>query len=225
MRDYQKINTLFKRDEKNVIIVDEYSLKEFEYLENNIWECTEKIDGANIHIDIDFVGKEIQSISFNGRTENAEIPEKLLEKLKKIIDKDKIARVFNDFQEDQEITVSLYGEGYGLKIQKGGNYIKDDVGFILFDIRVGHWWLSRQSCESIAGDLDLEIVPIIGYMNFHDAINLVNQGFKSTISQNKDYQAEGLVLKTPNGLLFRGGSRIITKLKTVDFVKLKNKQS
>lgn len=47
--DYQKINTLFLRDENNIIIPDRFTASEFTYLVNNLWECTEKIDGTNIH--------------------------------------------------------------------------------------------------------------------------------------------------------------------------------
>ena len=40
--DYQKINTLFLRDENNIIIPDRFTASEFTYLVNNLWECTEK---------------------------------------------------------------------------------------------------------------------------------------------------------------------------------------
>lgn len=53
--DYQKINTLFLRDENNIIIPDRFTASEFTYLVNNLWECTEKIDGTNIHFDVDFI--------------------------------------------------------------------------------------------------------------------------------------------------------------------------
>ena len=60
-------------------------------------------------------------------------------------------------------------------------------------------------------------------MTIPEAIDFVKKGFKSTIAENKDYDAEGLVLKTPDGLLLRNGERIITKLKTCDFQKYKAK--
>ena len=70
-----------------------------------------------------------------------------------------------------------------------------------------------------ATDLGLKIVPLIGMMTIQEAIDYVKQGFKSTIAENKDCDAEGLVLKTLNGLLRRNGERLITKIKTVDFRK------
>ena len=48
--EYQKINTLFKRDSNNVIMPDEWADPMFEYLANTKWEATEKVDGTNIRI-------------------------------------------------------------------------------------------------------------------------------------------------------------------------------
>lgn len=224
MNDYPKIQTLFKRDANSIIIPNQYTLDEFKYLENNTWECTEKIDGTNIHVDIipviDTDEDEVvdYKMNFCGRTERACIPSHLAVRLKTIFDKDTLVEYF--FKDKEPCPISIYGEGYGMKIQKGGgNYIKDDVDFILFDVKVGNWWLSRTSIEVIAKDLNLKIVPLIGYMTIPEAIEYVKKGFKSTIAENKDYDAEGLVLKTPNGLLLRSGERIITKIKTCDFRK------
>ena len=56
-------------------------------------------------------------------------------------------------------------------------------------------------------------------MTLTEAIEYVKAGFTSTISEDKTLAAEGLVLKTPIGLKNRKGDRIITKIKTCDFVK------
>ena len=218
MSEYQKINTLFMRDDKNIIIPHLFTLPEYEYLKNNIWECTEKIDGTNIRIEVD--GKNIE---FKGRTDKAKIPEELLEFLK---GKFTPNIVFPAFGYDPEVGlpenlhITIYGEGFGRRIQGcGGRYTRNGVSFILFDVKISFWWLKRNDLEDIAKKLNVEIVPIIGYFNIIDAINYVKTGFKSKISEDKDLDAEGLVLKTPNGLLFRNGERIITKIKTCDFRK------
>ena len=215
--EYAKIQTLFKRDEKNIIIPTMYTLPEIEYLQNNVFECTEKIDGTNIRIEVH--GKEIQ---FKGRTDKAVIPEHLLKYLQETFTPNK---VFEALKLDPEVGtndnswITIYGEGYGVKIQAGGNYIKDGVGFILFDVKVDKWWLKREDCEYIAEALEVPIVPVIGYMTMLEAIEYVKKGFKSTIAQNKDYDAEGLVLRTPCGLMNRKGERLIFKIKTCDFRK------
>lgn len=221
MAEYQKIQTLFKRDERNIIIPDQFTYPEFEVLKDLKWECTEKIDGTNIRIELESSGNPEDGIimSFKGRTDKAIIPEHLLTKLNWLFDRERLMEVLNITDETQDCNITLYGEGYGAKIQKGGNYISNDVDFILFDIKIGKWWLDRESIKDIANKLGINVVPLMGYMTIPEAIEYVKKGFKSTIAENKDYDAEGLVLKTPCGLLKRDGERLITKIKTVDFRK------
>jgi hypothetical protein len=218
MAEYQKIQTLFKRDEKNIIIPSMFTLPEFEYLKDCKWEATEKIDGTNMRVELGLDNNDYE-MHFKGRTDKAEIPKHLLEKMHNLFDEDKLIDYFYPEDKNEIPNITLYGEGYGMKIQKGGNYIKNDVDFILFDVRVGNWWLSREACEQIASDFNLKIVPIIGYMTLQEAIDFVKKGFESTIAENKDYDAEGLVLKTPYGLKLRNNERLITKIKTCDFQK------
>ena len=50
---YQKINTIFKRDENNIIMPDaEFAIPELEWLRNCKFDATEKIDGTNIRIEV-----------------------------------------------------------------------------------------------------------------------------------------------------------------------------
>ena len=221
MAEYQKIQTLFKRDERNIIIRDQFTYPEFEVLKDLKWECTEKIDGTNIRIEQASSGNHEDGIimSFKGRTDKAVIPEHLLTKLNWLFDREHLMEVLNITDETQDCNITLYGEGYGAKIQKGVNYISNDVNFILFDVKIGKWWLDRESIKDIANKLGISAVPLMGYMTIPEAIEYVKKGFKSTIAENKDYDAEGLVLKAPCGLLKRDGERLITKIKTVDFRK------
>lgn len=221
MAEYQKIQTLFKRDERNIIIPDQFTYPEFDVLKDLKWECTEKIDGTNIRIELSSSGNPEDGIimSFKGRTDKAVIPEHLLTKLNWLFDREHLMEVLNITDETQDCNITLYGEGYGAKIQKGVNYISNDVNFILFDVKIGKWWLDRESIKDIANKLGISAVPLMGYMTIPEAIEYVKKGFKSTIAENKDYDAEGLVLKAPCGLLKRDGERLITKIKTVDFRK------
>lgn len=222
---YSKIQTLFKRDDKNIIIPDQFTYPEFEYLKDNKWECTEKIDGTNIRIELDFNvhddGVREVNVNFKGRTDKATIPAHLYRRLEELFNNVNWLKIF-DITSTTSIT--LYGEGYGTKIQKGGNYISSGVDFILFDVKVDKWWLQRDAIEDIANKLNIKIVPLIGYMTIPEAVEYVKKGFISTIAENKNYDAEGLVLKTSIELLRRNGERLITKIKTIDFRKYRDSQ-
>ncbi len=206
MKEYCKIQTIFKRNPETkfkTLLENEFSIPEFEYLAKNEWTYTEKIDGTNIRIKLND-GK----ITFGGRTENSQIPAFLIQKLMELFPIEKMMKVF------PEGNVCLYGEGYGAKIQKGGNYIPDGCNFILFDVICGELWLSRENVNDIADQLDIAAVPIIGSGTLHDAVERARLGFKSTIG---NCIAEGIVMRPKTELLTRNGKRIIAKIKHRDF--------
>lgn len=192
-------------------MLGQYSTPELEQLKDVNWTFTEKIDGTNIRIMFDG-----NSIKFGGKTDNASIPVFLYDKLNEIF-KDKLDLFKEVFvnTSDNETEVCLYGEGFGAKIQKGGVYIKDDVDFILFDIKIGKLWLQREDIEIIAKTLNLKIVSIVGEGTLADGIELVTNDLKSIWG---DFIAEGIVARPVIELRDRRGYRIITKIKHKDFL-------
>lgn len=211
MEKYHKIQTVFKRDMSNKgrIIEGSYSLSEFEYLKNNRWVFTEKVDGTNIRID----WKRSEGRIFGGRTDNAQIPAFLIQRLEELFTTEKLDNAIKT--EDADF-LTLYGEGYGARIQKGGgNYKYDGVDFILFDILVGGWWLKREDVETVAESLGIKVVPIRGSGTLQTGIELVRNGMTSMWG---DFPAEGLVMKPEIELKTRAGNRIITKIKHKDFI-------
>jgi hypothetical protein len=251
---YQKINTIFMRDAKNVIMpYDPFTEPEFEYLRGLKWRGEEKIDGTNMRIEVtkerlyDASTGEDTGVRFNirfaGKTDNAQIPPNLLKHMKEKYTDEKI---YESLGLAHEIPVSewaehkwvdsecnplwdaipniytIYGEGYGMGIQKGGNYIKNGNEFIVFDVKVNDIYLLTEARDEIAKKLGAPIVPFIGYFTLDEAIDFVRKGFKSTIAENTEYMAEGLVLRTDLGLRNRMGKRLIVKVKYEDFVKYRN---
>lgn len=248
-RTYPHIDTCFKREMDktspyyNCIRPDEPLVDpvfEWARIANIKFECTEKIDGTNMSIYLipefhtvhpaDSFEQSYEEIcgynmEVHGKTEKARLNDKLLENIYRKWPIERLIEVFTRDGVMPRDTIILYGEGYGAGIQKGGNYIKNDVDFRLFDIQIGKFWLERESLEDIASKLSMDVVPVIGYMTIDEAIEYVKKGFKSTIAENKDYDAEGLVLKFPMGLLKRNGDRIMTKIKTCDFRALENAEA
>ena len=155
-----------------------------------------------------------KNVRFGGKTDNAQIPTILIGALQDTFTNEKMKQCFPDTD-----NVCLYGEGYGKKIQKGGNYLPDRADFILFDVKVGNWWLTREANEDIATKLDINVVPIIGIMKLEEAVEYVKKGYKSTIAENKEYMAEGLIMKPVTELSNRRGERIISKIKYKDFAR------
>lgn len=229
---YHKINTMFKRDMsgggQGKIIYDEWADPELEYLKNNQWEFTEKVDGTNIRVyymtDI-LIGADGQDITaapgkryveYGGRTDNAQIPVPLIKRLDELFRSEQgQARLAETFPVDNFIRdgIVLYGEGFGAKIQGGGKY-KDHADFVLFDVKVGDWWLQRDDVNDVAAKLGIESVPVMGQGTLYDAIDLVKNNFKSHWG---DFDAEGIVARPTVELFTRRGDRIIAKIKAKDF--------
>jgi hypothetical protein len=214
MKEYTKIQTLFKRDmaNKGKIIIGDWSLPEFDYLQNNEWIFTEKVDGTNIRAKAVFYQDGRKEIQFGGRTDAAQIPATLVSALQALLPFDKFAAAFEGHD---LVPIVLYGEGYGAKIQNGGNY-RSDQSFILFDVMVGDWWLQRETVEGIGSKLGIPVVPIIGRGTLHDAVKMTQGGLKSTWG---DFIAEGIVLRPAVELKTRKGDRLIGKIKHRDFVR------
>jgi ATP-dependent RNA circularization protein (DNA/RNA ligase family) len=213
MIPYPKIMTVFKRTDKGVIMPDQCSDPVFDYLWGNDWLATEKIDGTNVRVGY----TPSMGVQFGGRTDKAQMPVTLLNKLADLFPVEKFPDVFPDA--DNDIGVTLYGEGYGAGIQKGGWYIPNGVDFILFDVRVGRWWLKFDDVEDVAEKLGIKAVPKVGYFSLEAAVDYMAENvLYSRVAEAMDKPAEGIVLRPAvEDLQKRSGQRIIAKLKHVDF--------
>ncbi len=207
MKEYHKIQTVYKRNPETrfkTLLEGDYSLPEFAFLAKNEWVFTEKVDGTNIRVMFDG-----EQITFGGKTDNAQIPAFLVARLN-----ERFLPQLEAFKDIFGEAVCLYGEGYGAKIQKGGGNYRQDQDFVLFDVKVGKWWLQREDVEDIASKLSLDIVPIIGSGTLFDMVEQARHGFNSIWG---DFKAEGIVARPATELKSRNGKRIITKIKHRDF--------
>lgn len=209
MVEYNKIETLFEREMNGSkkLLEGQYRNDAVRYLANNCWEFTEKIDGTNIRVCWDG-----HNITFGGRTERAQIPTHLLNKLQEIFLTTEVEELFE--QKFGEHEVILFGEGYGAKIQKVGGLYRHDVGFILFDVMINGNYQPRGSVEDIAECFGLEIVPIVLVGTIRDAIDYVKAQPQSTIGTAP---MEGVVGRPLVEMQDRCGKRVIVKIKACDF--------
>lgn len=207
MQEYHKIDGLFERNtETKKLEEGKFRNPGIEYLKDNPWEFTEKVDGTNIRI-----GWDGHKVSFYGRTDKALIPAELTNRLIELFGGNENEELFE--QKFGEKEVILIGEGYGGKIQgKRGYSEKED--FILFDVMIEGCYLSRTAVKEIAEYFQIKVVPVILIGTIQQGIDYVKTKPKSVIGAEI---SEGLVGRPIFELNNNTGRRIITKIKTRDF--------
>lgn len=206
--EYHKIEGLFKRDEQTKKLIEgQYRNETVEFLKDMEWEFTEKIDGTNIRII--WNGHKVE---FRGRTDKAQIPSALLNRLIELFGGEVNEQIFE--QNFGEKEVMLIGEGYGAKIQGVGGLYRPDQDFILFDVMIGENYQPRETVNAVAKMFNLDVVPIVLKGTIQDGIDFVKDKPKSTIGTAP---MEGLVGRTKVELKDRCGNRVIVKIKVSDF--------
>lgn len=206
--EYVKIPNVFKRETygNNKLIEGEWSSPELEYLKDADWEFTEKVDGTNIRVIWDGY-----RVSFKGRTDKADIPKHLLEKLEELFGGTDKEELFEQTFGQSEVI--LFGEGYGEKIQKGGG-LYGKVNFILFDVWIGGFWLDTNNVTGIADVFNIGRVPIVLTGNLMDGVEYIKGHPKSML---RDAELEGIVGRPMVQMFSRTGQRIMVKIKCRDF--------
>lgn len=215
MQKYHKIETIFARDMNGSkkLMPGVFRDPTVEFLAPCEWLWTEKCDGMNTRIFWDG-----HTVTFGGRTDNAQIPAELVSKLNEYFGGEANAQMFEQMFGEKEVI--LFGEGYGRKIQKvGSSYIPDGVDFILFDVLIGDTYLERKNVEDIARTMGIKVVPIVASGSLYDAVEWVKVGHKSVIAQ-QDCLMEGIVCRPKVEMRDRRGNRMIVKIKYNDMKEL-----
>lgn len=222
MSTYGKIDTLYQRDEHHKLHIDSLRIKRPLLETIDTWVATEKVDGTNIRIgfarDI-FDSRIVMGPFVGGRSDKADTPKDLVAHCEAAVDYE-MARQIMDLHDLQ--TLTLFGEGYGAGIQKGGGDYRPDKGFILFDVLVKGMdgrqrWLDEDAISDTATDFDLPRVPILGLDSIENWTKLVYNGIESQVAINPGKQAEGVVLRPVEPLYDQRGNRLLVKIKTRDF--------
>jgi len=208
MVEYNKIDTVYNRDTtgSKKLIEGSWRNPTVEFLKDVPWVFTEKIDGTNIRIHWDG-----HKVTYGGRTDRAQIPVDLMNFLVSTFGSVEAEELFE--QKFGETEVILFGEGYGAKIQNGGNY-RSDCSFIIFDVMIAGNYQPRESVEDIAKCFGIDIVPVILTGTIEQAVAFVKTKPKSTIGSAN---MEGVVGRPQIELKDRTGKRLIVKIKACDF--------
>lgn len=213
MKIYHKIQSIYKRDPATkfkTFLEGDWSVDAFGILQDIEWSFTEKVDGTNIRI-----GFDGEQVSFGGRSDNADIPQPLLEYMTETFTPESIVKGLSG-------PATLIGEGYGGKIQKGSGY-QQEQRFILFDVFIEPSednplgiWLEREAVESIAEGLGIPVVPVLFKGPLLDGVEYVQNEVPSLIAKDHVIM-EGVVARPTYELRDRLGRRIITKIKVRDY--------
>ncbi len=208
MIEYTKIPNIYRRETfgKNKLIEGEYSSLELEYLKNNLWEFTEKVDGTSQRIIWDGY-----RVSFAGRTDKAQIPTHLMTRLEELFGGESKEEIFEQTFGNKEVI--LFGEGYGRKIQKRGE-LYGEPNFILFDVYIGGYCLDRGAIADIASKFGIDRVPLIFIGDLDAGVNFIKSHPKSRL---RDAEMEGIVGRPMVQMFSRTGERIMVKIKCRDF--------
>lgn len=212
MKEFTKISNIFLMDTKGKIT----GLQPlFRTLRKVTWEGTEKVDGTNIRIHWDG-----HSVEIGGRTDKAEIPTHLKEKLEERFLSKPMEYKFEEIFGEKDVI--LFGEGYGPKIQNGGTYASEPK-FILFDVLVdGKFYLTRANVDDVAEKMELDKVPVVFYGTIDEAIECVAQHPMSTLGEHQ-HEMEGLVLQPVGIMLYdANGHPLKGKCKYRDICKTEN---
>lgn len=225
MTKYPSIETVFVRDNTTKILnFGEIRVPEVECVK--VWSISEKVDGTNIRAIVTRDG-----ITIKGRTDAAQIPSGLEEAvLAALPAHESLINYFREYGgrvDEDDWSVTFYGEGYGAGIQKGGVY-SDTKRFRVFDLILGEkTWVDDDEMRRVCQELAIPVVPFITYVSDlpvteddltkllpHSIVAIEDKG-DSTVTP------EGIVAKPVHVLLDKYGDRVMWKLTHREWDKIR----
>ena len=210
MKEYQKIETLYKFDSVTKKFKREFYNPIIDYLKDCPWIISEKIDGTNIRVHWD--GHRVE---WSGRTDASQLPKEVESLLQEKFGESEI--IFE--QNFGEKEVFLFMECYGGKIQGGLYGGKERL--IGFDVIIGDTYLDKMIIKNIFDKFNIQTVEFKIVSNLNEAIEYVKNHVDDSIyCTDRKNQIEGLVCVPAVRLYDHQGKRIIVKIKKKDLAKL-----
>lgn len=179
-------------------------------------ECyaMEKIHGTSAHISWKF-GQGVKFFSGGTKHEN----------FVKLFDLEALTKAFEAMGITDDREVIVFGESYGGK-EQGMSHTYGPVGkFVVFDVKIGHYWLDVPKAEKVAKDLGLEFIHYVKIPTDLAAIDTERdadsvQAIRNGVGPGKI--REGIVLRPLIEVTLNNGARVIAKHKRDEFRETKS---
>ena len=206
---FYKISGPFKRQtekgpDHNKLKIGEWYDSAFDTLQNAQWNWTEKLDGTNVRVHWDG-----HRVSMAGRTDRAQLHGDLTGYIQDTFTEELFEQAFGS------TPVTLFGEGVGPGIQKGGELYGDVKHFRLFEVKMDNVWRTRLTVVDVAAAFGVEPAELFMTGTVWEAIDVVKCGLLVDHGFGK-FLSEGLVGVPVDGFLNYNGTRIAMKVKTCD---------
>lgn len=224
MSEYPKIENLYARCPDTHVCGPEHGLRVPEVGLISKWLVLEKVDGMNMRVVLMPAQQGNTEpwgstrVNIYGRTDRAQIPGDLLAHMQETFTVEKLIDAFGRVCPEEglllpEREVTLYGEGFGPGIQKAGHAYGGAKRFVLFDVRIGDWWLKWADVQSIAETLGIPTVPVLA----QDVELDLAKGYvrRSDLLTDPDH-VEGIILRTDPYVFDQRGRRVMVKYKVRD---------
>lgn len=178
-------------------------------------ECfaSEKIHGTSAHISF----KEGKLTFFSGGEKHA--------KFEDLFEVDVLCATYSSIYDGMDLV--LFGEAYGGSQQGMSATYGKELKFIVFDVKMGDYWLDVPNADQVTKKLGLEFVY---YKKIHTTMKAIDREREKPSIQAKrngikeDKMREGIVLRPLLELKKNNGKRIIVKHKNDAFMETKTKR-
>lgn len=236
MKEYPKTTNLLERDPDTHKCTDVFRRSDFAQIAR--WHVTEKVDGTNIRVLLRWSPDSgLAAPDVRGRTDRANTPGDLIDTLTNTLtaNRDAVEGWVRYLTNDEpDVIVCLYGEGYGAGIQKVGTQYRAGKSIRLFDVTTSRyspmtpgmwsprWWRPWSTVQEAADVTGFKTVPVIDEsLATADVLDLVRSGnlYSYTAlddSENGDLIAEGVIARTDPYLFTWDRQRVMFKLKGCD---------
>lgn len=120
--------------------------------------------------------------------------------------------------------VTIYGEGFGGKMQGMSATYGKELRFVAFDVKIGHCWLDVPKAEEFCESIGIEFVAYEKVSTNLEDLDKERDKFSRQAKRNgieEDKIAEGVVLRPLIELKKNNGARLMAKHKRDEFMETK----